>query len=163
MGVSITPIRRILQENNIQIREHHHKDYAGYRFGKLVVIGLDPDYIPAPGRHAKWICQCDCGNQVSVASNHLTDRENPACSVGCKNRIEPGTVFGRLTVLEMTDKRHPKNGAMIYKCQCDCGEIVLVSSTELRANRKSSCKKCNESVGEATIRKILEKNSILFE
>lgn len=32
-----------------------------------------------------------------------------------------GERFGRLTVIEKTDKR--KNGSIVWKCQCDCGNI----------------------------------------
>ena len=78
------------------------EDLTGRRFGKLVVISIDPDYVPKSGRHARWLCKCDCGNYKTVQSNHLKDGSQSACSPACKNRIEPGTIFGQLTVLKMT-------------------------------------------------------------
>lgn len=39
-------------------------DITGQRFGKLQVIRFDPD--KKINNKAYWICQCDCGNIVSV-------------------------------------------------------------------------------------------------
>ena len=40
-----------------------------------------------------------------------------------------GDKFGRLTIIEKTDKRNGRN--LIYKCQCDCGNIVEVPSNKI--------------------------------
>ena len=165
-GVSYRPIKRVLEENNIQIRtagETRRRDLVNQRFGKLTVISIDPNYTPASGRHAKWLCQCECGAIVSVQSNHLLDGSASACSPMCKHRIPENTRIGRLTVLCPTHQRDPINGAVLYECVCDCGEKLTVSSTELRAKRKSSCHKCAESYGESVIRHLLESNNIVFE
>lgn len=138
-------------------------DLVGQRFGKLVVIKKDESVVPKSGRHTKWICQCDCGNIVSVQSNHLRAGDITACSQACKNRIPNGSQFGKLTVIEMTNERAKNGGSVLYKCQCDCGNIELVPSTELRANRKFHCSKCGFSAGEIAIIKILQKNNIQYQ
>lgn len=46
--------------------------------------------------------------------------------------------FGRLTVLEKTDKRQD-GGSIVWKCKCDCGNIVEISSKRLRNNINLSC------------------------
>ena len=46
--------------------------------------------------------------------------------------INKGEKFGKLTVLEKTDKRLNRN--IIYKCKCECGNIV-----ETTANRLTHC------------------------
>ena len=137
-------------------------DLTGMRFGKLTVIGVDPDWVPIRGRHKKWVCQCDCGQTKIVQSNHLTDGSTQACSSACKHRIEYGTKIGNLTVLDMTDNRHKVNGSVIYNCLCSCGNQIAVSSTELRANRRTSCPQCTESNGVRQIKDILNKNNIDF-
>ena len=43
--------------------------------------------------------------------------------------------FGRLLVLEETQQRD-NGGSIIWKCQCDCGNIVYVSSNRLRHKNK---------------------------
>lgn len=138
-------------------------DLTGQRFGKLLVLGIDPDYKPKSGRHKKWLCQCDCGNYKVVQSNHLLAGDTTACSLGCNHRIEAGTRFGQLTVIEMTDGRSKNGGSVLYKCRCDCGEELLVASTELRAKRKSSCSKCNLSLGEITIKALLKQYNIQYQ
>ena len=138
------------------------KELAGQRFGKLLVVEIDPEYVPKSGRHARWLCRCDCGATISAASNHLIAGGATACSFACKNRIEEGTRFGNLTVLEMTDKRSKNGGSVMYKCKCDCGEELLVPSVELRAKRKSCCNICNTSFGEASIKNLLEENNIAY-
>lgn len=46
-------------------------------------------------------------------------------------------VFGRLTVLEKTDKR--QNKSIVWKCRCECGTECEVNAGNLRANKVKSC------------------------
>ncbi len=138
-------------------------DLTGQRFGKLVVLCVDPEYVPKSGRHKRWICRCDCGAIKSVASNHLVAGDVTSCSNSCKFRIEPNTRFGQLVVIEMTNERSPNGGSVMYKCRCDCGEELLVASTELRAKRKSCCSRCKMSLGAITIESLLKENNIKYQ
>ena len=52
-----------------------------------------------------------------------------------KNLI--GQQFGNLTVLKETDNR--KNGCILWECQCKCGNIIQVSTSDLTCGRKKSC------------------------
>ena len=45
--------------------------------------------------------------------------------------------FGRLLVIEKTGKK--KWGKILWKCQCDCGEEVIVSGCNLVGSRTRSC------------------------
>ena len=45
------------------------------------------------------------------------------------DKITTGEKYGRLTVIEKTDRKQGTN--YIYKCRCDCGNIVYVSSGHL--------------------------------
>lgn len=49
-----------------------------------------------------------------------------------------GKKFGRLTVLSECEKR-AKNGKIIYKCRCDCGNITDVIGDNLRRGNTMSC------------------------
>lgn len=49
-----------------------------------------------------------------------------------------GKKFGRLLVLEKTDKKI-SNGTYIYKCKCDCGNELEVPSSYLLNGHKRSC------------------------
>ena len=48
-----------------------------------------------------------------------------------------GRRFGRLLVVEECAER--KRRSVMWKCQCDCGNIVCVSSKELQQNKEKSC------------------------
>ena len=48
-----------------------------------------------------------------------------------------GQRFGRLVIICMTKKRN--QGAVIWKCQCDCGKITNVRSNSLRQGLTRSC------------------------
>lgn len=48
-----------------------------------------------------------------------------------------GKRFGRLTVIEKTDER--SGGSIIWRCRCDCGNIVNVPSVNLTHGRTVSC------------------------
>lgn len=47
-----------------------------------------------------------------------------------------GRRFGKLTVIEQTKSRKP--GRPMWLCQCDCGNIAVVSSTGLMKHRHSN-------------------------
>lgn len=48
-----------------------------------------------------------------------------------------GNKFGRLTVIEETNKR--KDRRIVYKCICDCGNITYVTGKNLRNGNTKSC------------------------
>ncbi|WP_346207600.1 hypothetical protein NSS91_15960 [Caldifermentibacillus hisashii] len=48
-----------------------------------------------------------------------------------------GKRFGRLTVLEELPER--KNGKVVWRCRCDCGNVVNVVSTYLTSGQTTSC------------------------
>lgn len=48
--------------------------------------------------------------------------------------------IGKLTVVEETTQR--KNNSVVWKCQCDCGNIEYFSTKELRSDGLVQCYKC---------------------
>lgn len=134
---------------------------VGQRFGKLTVLEKVGN---ARNKEYLWKCQCDCGNTLNVTSYHLRSGHTQSC--GCyitekvEKPIEIGTVFGRLEVIEKTDKIYYKS--RVYKCRCECGNIIEVSSNSLRTGHTQSCG-CLQSKGEMKISKILRENNIPFE
>lgn len=64
------------------------KDLTKQKFGRLTVIEQTDDYINPKGRHyAKWLCQCECGNIVSVTSGDLVSGQTKSCGCIRKERI----------------------------------------------------------------------------
>lgn len=54
------------------------KDLTGQKFGRLTVIERAEN---AKDGRAHWRCHCDCGNEVTVSSYHLTSGHTQSC--GC--------------------------------------------------------------------------------
>ena len=48
-----------------------------------------------------------------------------------------GQTFNLLTVLRKTEKR--QNNSVVWECQCECGNICEVTSSNLTKNRTKSC------------------------
>lgn len=54
-----------------------------------------------------------------------------------KSKDIMGFRFGKLTVLEKTDKKKRKE--LLYRCKCDCGNIVYQTSYHLKSGHVRSC------------------------
>jgi len=48
-----------------------------------------------------------------------------------------GNKFGKLTVIEKTDKRRARN--ILWLCRCECGGVKLAESYDLKNGRTLSC------------------------
>ena len=89
-----------------------------------------------------WLCQCKCGNLKEATSGDLNAGRVTSC--GCYNKEKAslyfedmtGQRFGKLTVLEKTDKR-TSNRSVIWKCKCDCGNLCEVPRDSLIKGTKS--------------------------
>lgn len=69
------------------------KDLTGERFTRLVVTEqADFYYPPGGGKSAMWICQCDCGNMLTVVSGSLTSKNTQSC--GCLTVERGRTLVG---------------------------------------------------------------------
>lgn len=128
------------------------KDLAGQRFGRLTVIGLDPEPYVSPSGKSKsrrWICKCDCGNTVSIQRGSLTAKNNPSRSCGCLRRETSsaaaidmtGMRFGRWTVIERAQLPKGYNNGLInsWLCRCDCGTERVIDRSSLVSGRSLSC------------------------
>lgn len=137
---------------------------VGQRFGRLLV--LEDSGKRNKKRYIIWKCKCDCGNICYVGADSFKNGEGTR-SCGClmKERTSEyindltGQVFGKLLVLEKTDKR--QDGNVVWKCLCQCGNICERSGRNLHYG-VVSCGCCN-SKGELKISQLLKKNKIDFE
>lgn len=71
------------QENrNVKRRTNIDEYMIGSKFGKLLVLCRDDDYVSPKGIHVKrYYCQCDCGNEITVRGDYLRDGRTGSC--GC--------------------------------------------------------------------------------
>ena len=86
--------------------------------------------------NVKWLCLCECGNSKEVSSRAL--RKGMTISCGCSNRHNLlGKRFGYLTVVERYG--NDSYGNIVWKCECDCGNIQLNTSNNLVQGKTLSC------------------------
>ena len=107
-------------------------DLTGQRFGMLVAI----KDVGIKNRSVLWECECDCGSHVEVMSKDLKSGNTKSC--GCMRiRDLSGQTFGKLVVINPTNKR--SNGSVLWKCKCDCGKYTNVTSGNLLSGSSESC------------------------
>lgn len=114
-------------------------DLSGQPFSRLTVLS----FIGRSRRHSLWLCQCVCGNQAQVTSNHLRTGHTQSC--GClhqdirhKRLINLlGKRFERLTVLLYVGENI--FGKVEWFCQCDCGNTTTTTGDRLRRKEARSC------------------------
>lgn len=122
-------------------------DLTGQRYGILTVIKeVEGVRVGKKQVHKRrWLCRCDCGNEITVITDSLRNGNTQSC--GCIKPINisntnledlTGKRFGMLTVIERM-KRDTKLLTAFWKCQCDCGEITVVSATNLKSGNTKSC------------------------
>lgn len=152
-------------------------DITGQTFGRLTVIkenGKDNN------NKIFWLCRCECGTEKNIRGSDL--RSGKILSCGCLNKERTkeaskkrseekknnpsfyndltGQIFGKLTVLEFDregtiQKREQLNNKFSYwKCQCDCGNIVTVCSTNLTNGKTKSCGCLVKEVSAESMKKI---------
>ena len=83
-------------------------------------------------------------------------------SCGClvKNNLL-GQRFGKVVVIEETQKRLRDN--IVWKCRCDCGNIFYTTGVQLtRTNGSTLSCGCLLSKGEEKISKLLDENNIQY-
>jgi|GEM_PF-1678313 len=105
-------------------------DLTGRRFGRLVALRV----VHEEGRRC-WECHCDCGNTVIVPTAQLINGNNGSCT-RCPREDLSGQTFARLTVLTPLLERR---GRPWYRCRCQCGREVIVSSAKLKNGHTRSC------------------------
>lgn len=144
------------------------KDLIGKKFGKLLVLELDVERIKnEPRNRIYYICQCDCGKILSVRQDSLTSRGDKA-SCGCIEFNDlSGQIFDMLTVISYYDTIEIKGEAYTahkrrWKCQCNCGNIIIVREDNLLNGISGSCGCRKESISEQKTREILQKWNIQY-
>lgn len=139
-----------------RVRDSLSADYAGQRFGKLLVLER-----AEPGKNgaARWKCRCDCGRECDVPAASLRTGKRTSC--GCDSKKGKHTAkgitgqrFGMLTALYPTQERG-HNGSILWHCRCDCGKEADISVDRLKYSGVISCgcmrEKCNQEMPDKLI------------
>ena len=114
-------------------------DLCGLKFNHLTVVKYVDDYIrKKTGQHIRrWECQCDCGKTKVIREDSLKSGHTKSC--GCLSRKDiKGNRYGRLLVLESIPERN-NNMSVLWRCRCDCGNIIVVPTAYLTSGNTKSC------------------------
>lgn len=169
------------QKHHSETKTKPYKDLTNQKFGRLLVICFDEQYTALKreqgDKNIWWKCQCDCGNIIHAAGVRLTGNHTRSCGclqrekaaqnmknaqqIGAKNKLIDltGWKCGRLTVLERANNKGKKTA---WKCLCECGNIIEVTSQSLLKEETSSCGCLGSSLGEDKINNLLVRNNIRF-
>lgn len=129
----------------------------GAKFGLLTVIKKS-DKKDKKYRYF-FECRCECGNIIFVRGDSLKNGLSESCG-RCKEP-KPGDKFGLLTVIKKSDKKdRTKNH--YFECRCECGNIILTRSFNLREGSTKSCGCLGSSSGEFEIYNFLDANFISY-
>lgn len=144
-------------------------DMTGQKIGKLTVLRRDESKPRGHGHTVHWICQCECGNIVSVSGTNLRCGNTHSCGCLQKETMTKirklditGKQYGFLVAEYCTGKKD-NNGSYIWHCNClNCGSSKDVSIQSLRTGRTRSCGCLSSSFGELKIKQLLETHQINF-
>lgn len=147
------------------------RDFTKEKVGKLKPLYIDESKPRGAGHNIYWICQCDCGNLISVSSCNLQSAlkkgRNSSCGK-CNAQVKSlvGQKFGKLTVLKHDDS-YETNASNGWKhkwiCKCDCGKEISVFGCNLTRLHTTSCGCANRSIGEENIELLLKENNINYK
>lgn len=114
------------------------EDLTGKRFGRLTVARIAHD----SAKHTKWVCQCDCGNVVTVQAGNLKSGHTTSCGCAKRGTKPPlhdlvGKRFGKLVVICEAERK--PNTPRMWLCRCDCGNTTTVRGSHLTDGSTKSC------------------------
>jgi len=130
----------LAQERRSQV---HLIDMTGQILGHLHV--LERDGIKHGGK-AAWLCQCDCGNKVTITGKVLRKgRTHCGCLDSARRRdvaakrssIRAGNIYGELVALERLPADNHNH--VSWRCRCSCGNLTDVSTAHLPDGHTTSC------------------------
>lgn len=85
-------------------------DRMGQRFGKLLVIG----FVDTAGGYARWLCKCDCDNEIIVASGNLRRAVGCGCEQGVPRIPRGPGETARLRILQQY-QRGARNRGFVWE------------------------------------------------
>ena len=88
----------------------------------------------------KYRCCCSCGKECIAYGNNLKSGHTKSC--GCKKYKDISKQrFGKLVAIE----RVPAQGErQIWRCRCDCGNVVNVRMDSLISGHTKTCRRCEK-------------------
>ena len=106
-------------------------------------------------KHTYWKCQSKCGQIKTYSNNEIRRKQKLLQEYNCEKcfifwpKDLVGMTFGRLTVIEKDNsyaKEHniKQTYHRFWKCQCSCGQEIIVDEHNLKYRRVLSCGCCTK-------------------
>lgn len=111
-------------------------DITGNQYGKLKVIQL---HCGGYGSTPTWECMCDCGNQCIVVGHKLKSGHTKSCGCLKNNRGFENIVGQKFNLLTVVSFHSNSKGKVRWHCICDCGEVNIVLTSNLKNGSVKSC------------------------
>jgi hypothetical protein len=114
-------------------------DMTGQKIGKWQVLRKDNS---GDKKGTYWICQCECGEIVSVFIGNLRANRTTSChKCAAVKDVLTGKKYNHLLVLKETEQRSKSRGVK-WLCRCDCGNETIVSGNALKLGGTKTCGRC---------------------
>lgn len=147
-----------------------HRDFSQEQIGQLTPLYIDETKPRGSGKNIYWVCQCSCGNLISVNSCNLNsglkNKRNMSCGKCHAQRQNLiGRTFGKLKVIEEDKSYIPSkenNWHTKWLCECECGNKISVFGSNLTRLHTTSCGCIARSIGEENIEILLRDNNINY-
>ncbi|SHK70381.1 hypothetical protein [Hespellia stercorisuis] len=115
-----------------------YRQIIGNQYGNLTVLDVFRD----EKGQCRCKCQCGCGRESFPLYSNLQAGRTKSCGCGEEafRRLHlelTGKRFGKLLVLEATELR--KDGSVVWKCQCDCGNLYYQTARNLVRGFSTHC------------------------
>lgn len=118
------------------------KEITGNRYGRLIVVKF---LGVRSGWGAIFECLCICGNVTVIRGTYLRSGHTRSC--GCLAHEQTsqrsfldrtGKRYGQLVCIRLVLKTDKKR-INLWECKCDCGNFIIVRSTNLKNGHTRSC------------------------
>ena len=144
--------KKIFAKHNKKQHQKAEKNLLGKTFGRLTVLSYHPD-------DKKYLCQCQCGKTIKVASANLYNNSTISC--GCSRNHDMtdiiGKTFGKLTVTALhhtvRHKNKERSPTHFYTCLCQCGKEKIVARNSLLSGKTTHCG-CSRKIADTVLENI---------
>lgn len=122
------------------------KNRLGERHGRLVVIEQLDSIETHNGKDSRWLCQCDCGNQVAVRGRSLS-KTTKSCGCYKRDKIRESKLLpeGQSSFNQMVSK---------YKLRADKKDLPFtLTLDDVKAITKMPCAYCGAAPSNGKNRK----------
>lgn len=106
-------------------------DLVGQKFGTVQVLSFEGI---SKKQQSLWLGSCDCGNKRIYVASKFKRLQSCGCSRSFKDLT--GLRFGRLLVEKYLNHRER---SVVFRCICDCGSAINVTSGNLKSGGTKSC------------------------